>query len=409
MNLNCNVKVVDSIMGSGKSQAIINHINKSSTGEKFLVITPFLDEVERYREFCPKKNFKTPFFSGKSKLDDLRKLIEQGENIVSTHALFQKFDKSLISLCKNQNYTLILDEVAEIISEYPISRSDIDLLLEKYAYIQEESGRIFWRPEYSDYHGLFDPEKKICEYGGLAAYNNNLVVWLFPAEAFMAFHDIYVLTYQFNLQLQRYYYDYYGISYTYMGVEGDKLENYHLIPIEKKSDKCEYEFKKLIHVSDIPSLNKIGEDKHALSKAWFERNKNTSEMDQLKNNIFNYFRNVCHSASSNNLWTTFKKYQSSLKGKGYTKSFVPLNSRATNQYRNRTVIVYPVNRYLNPYVKNFFSTNGIKIDEDGYALSEMLQFIWRSAIREGKEIYIYVPSSRMRKLLKDWIEKNSHA
>ena len=51
--------------------------------------------------------------------------------------------------------------------------------------------------------------------------------------------------------------------------------------------------------------------------------------------------------------------------------------------------------------------NGIAVDGDGYALSEMLQFIWRSAIRDGKEIWVYIPSIRMRSLLKEWIEANS--
>ena len=52
-------------------------------------------------------------------------------------------------------------------------------------------------------------------------------------------------------------------------------------------------------------------------------------------------------------------------------------------------------------------TNGVSVDEDGFALSEMIQFIWRSAIRDGKEITLYVPSSRMRNLLLDWLEEIS--
>ena len=84
-----------------------------------------------------------------------------------------------------------------------------------------------------------------------------------------------------------------------------------------------------------------------------------------------------------------------------------MNSRATNKYRDRASVVYPVNRYLNPFVKNFFTSNHIAIDEEGFALSEMLQFIWRSAIRDGHEIWIYIPSIRMRRLLKEWIEYNS--
>ena len=66
-----------------------------------------------------------------------------------------------------------------------------------------------------------------------------------------------------------------------------------------------------------------------------------------------------------------------------------------------------MNRYQNTGIKNFFLQHGVEVDEDGFALSEMLQFIWRSAIRDGKEIWIYVPSARMRELLRDWIAENS--
>ena len=130
-------------------------------------------------------------------------------------------------------------------------------------------------------------------------------------------------------------------------------------------------------------------------------------MQVLKNNISNFFRHIRCDNSSDNIWTTFKDYKSLLKGKGYTRGYLPLNSRATNEYKKRTSVVYPVNRYLNPFVKNFFLTNNIDIDEDGYALSEMLQFIWRSAIRDGNEIWIYLPSVRMRGLLEQWISENS--
>ena len=44
------------------------------------------------------------------------------------------------------------------------------------------------------------------------------------------------------------------------------------------------------------------------------------------------------------------------------------------------------------------------MDEDQYALSIMVQWIWRSAIRDGDDIYIYLPSSRMRRILRDWID-----
>lgn len=81
MEFNCKVNIVDAIMGAGKTQSIMNYINQSDEDEKFLVITPFLDEIDRYRKYCSCKNFKAPTFlkddkdEKGSKLNDLKRLI----------------------------------------------------------------------------------------------------------------------------------------------------------------------------------------------------------------------------------------------------------------------------------------------------------------------------------------------
>jgi hypothetical protein len=107
--------------------------------------------------------------------------------------------------------------------------------------------------------------------------------------------------------------------------------------------------------------------------------------------------------TNENLWTTFKESQEIISGKGYTKGFLSSNTRATNEFRDRTAVAYLINKYFNPNVKLFFERYNITVDQDAFAVSEMLQFIWRSAIRDGKEIQLYIPSSRMRNLLIAWI------
>jgi hypothetical protein len=233
------------------------------------------------------------------------------------------------------------------------------------------------------------------------------MVWLFPIETFNSFRNIYILTYRFDLQMQKYYYDYYGLPYEYLSVTGDSMDTYRLTAYSDEINYIKYNYRELIHICENDKLNMIGDRDTDLSKGWYERNKRNVSMSVLKNNMSNFFRNIRGGKSSDNIWTTFKDYYSYLIGKGYTKGFLPLNSRATNEYRDRTSVAYPVNRYLNPFIKNFFVTNNIIVDEDGYALSEMLQFIWRSAIRKGEEIWVYIPSIRMRNLLKQWIEENS--
>jgi len=174
MIFNCKVNIVDAIMGSGKTMSIINYIN-NSFNEKFIVITPFLDEVTRYRESCKEQNFKTPKFDNKtSKLDSLKTLINRGENIVSTHALFQKFDNELIDMCRAQNYTLIMDEVANVIDEYFLSKQDFEILKNTYVDINPETKQLIWKKEHSDYQGKFDNEKRLCELGSLVCYGDNI-------------------------------------------------------------------------------------------------------------------------------------------------------------------------------------------------------------------------------------------
>lgn len=405
MNFDCNVKVVDMIMGSGKTSAAINLINETDEGTKFLFITPYLEEIERIKEKCPEKNFKDPQPRG-TKLRDLKLLISKGENIVSTHALFRKFDKELIDLCRVSNYTLIMDEVTDVVEKYEITKEDFQLLKSEFIDIDEETGLIKWRDDKQDYYGKFSEEKRLCDLNCLSYYGGNIMMWLFPVDAFNAFRNIYILTYMFSAQIQRYYYDYYNLPYSYTYVEGTNSSDFNFTENCVETN-CKYDFKSLIHILEEEKLNAIGDRQYDLSKSWYLRNKNNVVLKQLKNNIKNFFTHKRKSRTSENLWTTFTDFKKNLSGDGYGRAFVPLNMRASNKYKERTSVAYPVNRYLNTGVKNFFVNHNVEVDEDGFALSEMLQFIWRSAIREGHEIWVYIPSIRMRELLKEWLENNS--
>lgn len=407
MEFNCNVKIVDEIMGKGKSYSAMNFINGSNGDEeKFLVITPYLNEIKRYKDYCSKKNFKQPMYRESSKFDNLKDLVNKEENIVASHALFQRFDNELIDMCRAKNYTLIMDEVANVVEEYPISKSDFEILKKDFVYI-DDLNRIRWEEEKSSYIGEFSHIKRLCDLGSLSLYGGSVMVWLFPIDAFNAFRNIYILTYMFDAQMQRYYYDYYRLPYKYIYVSGDSPDNYRFTDEKDITFNNFTDYKSLINIVDNERLNRIGDRETDLSKAWFERNRGNIALSQLKKNTTNFFRNIREDKASDNIWTTFKDYKKFLQGKGYTKGFLAINTRATNEYRSRTSIAYIANKYMNPVVKNFFTQHGVVTDEDGYALSEMLQFLWRSAIRDGKEIWIYIPSVRMRNLLKTWINQNS--
>lgn len=403
---NYDIKIVDSIMGSGKTHAAINYINHS-IGENFIVITPYLSEVERYKNCCQNRKFIEPTIKNEcgTKSEGFKKLLKQKRNIVTTHALFHKFTDEMINICQANNYTLIMDESIEAISEYSLSPFDISNLKESFVDIDEKTKMLKWKRAKKKYEGAFSKEKALCALNSLFYYNDYKMLYLFPSKVFEAFRKIFILTFMFDCQFQKYYFDFLKIPYTYATIQGNSPDSYSFSQ-EKNINLLVkgHNYKNAIHIIDHEKLNSIGDKEASLSKKWFEKNKDDpSTVKILKNNLSNYFRHIRDDNAKDVIWTTFKDYKSLLKGKGYTKGFVSLNARATNDFQDRTSIAYIANRYVNPNIRNFFSQHNITIDEDKYALSEMLQFIWRSAIRNGKEIWIYVPSIRMRRLLEEWI------
>ena len=394
------LKVVDAGCGVGKTTAMINYINQDKEDSKFLYITPFLTEVERIKNACKDKNFQEPA-ELPTKTEDLLRLVEKGYNIVSTHALFKKLTDKVLDLTQFNDYILIIDEAADVLEEIEITKNDLKTIITEYTTI-DENNTVHWNEWNNDYEGRFEDYKNMIQMGGVKAHRSDTgevvsLVWAFPISIFESFKEVYILTYMFNGQ--KAYYEYNKVNIIQMYVKDFQLTT------EPQTYNYE-EQKKLITVIEDEKLNSIGNNRGSLSMSWFSRNAKTALMKQLQNNINNFFKNIVKGTPINQkLWTTFKEYSEVVKGKGYTNAFVPINIRATNDYKESTAVAYIANRYMKPTLKHFFEVSGIEVDEDTYALSELIQFIYRSAIRDGKPITVYIPSKRMRELFKDWINK----
>ena len=382
------VKIIDSICGSGKTSYAIQMINECSDTGKFIYITPFLDEVERVKKSCD--NFISPQYLGTSKFDHFHKLLIQGKNIVSTHALFRMATQETKDLIEGNGYTLILDEVMDVLEELPLRKNDLPTILSTGLAHKDENDFLIW--DQSDYDGRYNDVKTMCENKSIFVVNDCCLMWTFPIEVFESFSEVYVLTYMFSSQLQRYYYDLYDLPYEYYRVQ-KKDCGYTLVSHDGTVDV----FNGKINIY-YGSMNNIGDGTYDLSVGWYDKHKYT-KVKILKNNIYNYFFNVVRSKGKYNLWTTFSDYESKLRGKGYTSGFLAHNSRSTNNYIGKTTIAYCVNKFISPMVVHFFKSKGVTIDQDKYALSELIQFVWRSAIRRNQEINIYIPSKRMRNML----------
>ena len=399
------VKVCDSMCGSGKTQAAINLMNK--TPEKnFLFVTQFLDEVKRIKTECKDRGFIEPTQLGDGKLGSLQDLLEKKRNIASTHSLFRRYDDYVVSLIKNGHYTLILDEVINIVDMLDVHPDDInDAIAMKHIAVGEDD-RVYWIDD--NYKGYFTQYKKQIQSGHVVMNEGKLLLWLFPTNIFEAFDEVIILTYMFGAQMQKYYYDLNHVEVEYVGVRHVRDLIYEFCDVADQNFKPKIKDK--IHIVDDEKLNEIGDPYHALSVSWFKKDLLAPDhpmINKLRNNITNVYINKFKSPSNLNLWTTYKEFKKRLSNKGYATGFLEFTCRAKNDYRGKTNLAYCVNVFMQPVFKNYFTANGVEVFEEKYALSEMIQWVWRSAIRDGKEIWIYVPSSRMRTLFQNWIEEVS--
>lgn len=396
------VTIIDSMMGTGKTSWAIDKMNNDNNNN-YIYITPYLNEVQRIKQHCNNKRFTEPINVGNGKLDSLHNLLLKNKNIASTHALFKMASDETRELLKANSYILVLDEVMDVIQQIPLKKDDLKLLLdnELIRIDSNDNNMVIWNNDKLDISTKYDDIKQMCLNKNVYMVNNCLFMWTFPVDIFTTFKEVYILTYLFDGQIQRYYYDLYNINYEYKSIHklndtyilGEYIHTYNMKKIRNR-----------INILD-DNINLIGDYEFALSSSWFKKDKNKILINQLKNNTYNYFTNKINGQSKYNMWTCFKADKSKLSGKGYMRGFVTLTARATNEFSHKYNLAYLSNIYLNPLVKQFFTDRNIKVNEDIYALSELIQWIWRSRIRidNNDNINIYIPSSRMRRLLKTWL------
>lgn len=388
----------DEVMGSGKTTAAIKAINAASAEQKFMFVTPYLSEVARIKEGCAEKEFCEPVEGFDCKTADLERLIDVQANIVTTHALFTMMPLEYLEKIRETGYVLFLDEALEPMEPLTgIDPLDAEYATDKLIRINEDSS-VEWIAS-EKYHGQFTFLRNMCDKGYLRGAVSEegaaCFVHILPTAYFTSFKDVVIMTYLFSGQILK----------NYLNIE--KLPHRRLFLnyeeqmfASKREGTFRRDYRPLITILDNPRMNAIGDKKTALSHSWYARN----DLKQVSNNLNNFFKNMMKSPANSRLWTVFADCKEEVGGSRYSKSFLACNTRATNEYKDRTVLAYLVNRYRNPFFVRYFRYYGVETNNDIFALSEMLQWLWRSALRDGKHIILYIPSRRMRDLLKAWLD-----
>lgn len=416
------VTVVDSIMGSGKTSWAIRYINESSANKRFMFVTPYLTEVQRIIRGT-NKEFVEPTKANEQdkKLNDLKQLINGGRNIACTHELLKKSDRELIQLLDGANYTLILDEALDVITQVEKSSDDIGILINAKddngnpVINISDQGEVKWvNDDYKE--GSYTSIRNVANCGNLMYFEEEVkkkmqrsMYWIFPVDIFTAFEEVYILTYMFNGQVQSYYFQLHHINYIFKSVR-EINGIYTLVDYIDFKNEDRSHLKELFNIyykrpRDQEDINSIGDKHNAFSTNYLSTKvKNKSFREVTKNHCRNFYRHKAKLRTEDVMWTVKEEHKEILCPLGLKERFVPMNARATNEYSNVKGCIYLVNRYMIPNIFKFFSKRDIKVNQELFALSELLQWLFRSAIRNGEPIDVYIPSSRMRGLLERYLD-----
>ena len=404
------INIIDDICGKGKTNYVINEMQEGITqGKQYIYVTPFLDEInDRILKEIPE--MVTPK-KVTTKMSSLIQLLEEGENIATTHTLFKMLNKDVLEILKNNNYILIIDETLDVIEQVGVTSKDLDTIINTFADVNINN-KLTWKDKH--YKGKFESYKELADTDNLYLYrdkNGNAVTlfWQFPHQIFSAFKETWILTYMFDCQLFAMYLKSYGYTY----------KKYSL---NNQSQLTKYTFnrldKTLFNILQGDNYNAFGNRRSALSKAWLQRKENgesiATNAEIARKKMYGLCRNGCKAwnikqiKAKDMIWTTYKDVL--LKGSetgiylpSYRSSWLALNSRATNDYQDRHYILYGCNLFFNPLMKQYFQQQNIEVQEDSWALSMLVQFICRSAMRKGEKVYLYVPSARMRNMFMDYL------
>lgn len=413
--------------------AICKWMEENNHIYKFFYISPLLEEVKdggRIQQACPLTRFVAP----ETKRDDednhhdtkgshLLELLRIGANITCTHNLYLNMTDEHFSEMEKHNYVLVVDEEIAMIDDYhAYSAPDVTSLIELGVIsVQETDGMLIWCGQdidsnldkaFDDFRHKYSKFKRHVQNKMLyvSKRKDDMFVTQLPVKLITSSKRAIILTYMFEGNILSSFLKLKGIPYKTF----DEITP--IIPSKK-------EIAKLINLYS-PTNQKWKKDLKLSVSAYSKMS--TQDIKHIEGYILSIARSW--RASSYDLLYTFPKNRSNLDVKSKAAKIKPSglvdtelkiqkcpenvcwlasNTRATNAYRHKTCVIHAYDRYPNQSVASYLQDYGYPINADVFALSEMLQFIWRSAIRDGKPINLAILSKRMKDLFLGWLQEEN--
>lgn len=461
------VSIVDNIMGSGKTTKMIEQVKAEIAArpdEPILIIVPYLDEIRRYLKeingLAPgfkdewehdengeyiikagkkvfkyeaisqlnKVGFKTPINKDGSKTDNLKNLLSGCKNIITTHTLYTRWDECIADLIRSGEYKVIVDEEIECFKSLNLNlgrRERMDLIECDYLSVDEEH-KVHWNRNKDEIDGTFSGNKEYKEIrkyaldGDLFIYGNLLkdakpfIAWSVPKSFYCCAKSYKIMTYRFQASFLAAYFKHHNIPFRFEDRASTSI---------KDNKELKRLARKLIEIVETPA-SLIGRGTMYCHKHLNDIDK--KEMDKIKKNLTNclarthkvapeklllthsqrfaYYADKTKVDADGNYLKNNRKDKKILTPTKYKDSHLAFSCKGTNDYADRNFVVYLHNVYPNSAIKTYLDDKKVPFDPEEYALSVMLQFIWRSAVRKGETIKLMIPSLRMHRLFTEWLE-----
>lgn len=408
------IELLDSIMGSGKTQGVIQWM-LNNPQNKYLYVSPMLTEIEeRIPTACQALEFTYPRTEEyKTKGQHLLKLLEEGCNVSFTHSLFTDLTKQHLALIRKHEYVLIVDEEVAFIEPYKgnYSRDDI-VSLEKAGHIRVEEdnlGRVVW--QWYDDNEMNDTAysklKRMSDLGMLycAKRDRKIMVVHLPIELVQSSRRVILLTYLFKGSVME----------SFMDLKGIEIVPFKEVTPPKTTKDVLTKAKSLITFIDTTTTKAVSN--LSMSSTWYSKNATTADLEKVSNAIFSVYRKFGDKESfiftapkslADYQYVKDEKLKRNIIHKKMPKDvdWIYCGTKATNMWSHKSIAVHAYNRYVNTAIKAYLQDYGTPPDDDMFALSEMVQWIFRTCIRNDEPLQLCIFNNRMKGLLCNWLNGN---
>ena len=402
------ISIIDAPCGSGKTTAMIDGFMPE---KKYLVVVPYLSEADRIISSSKLVPFQQPSDEAahSTKSESIEALLLEGANIATTHNLYS----SIVHMVRQgllDDYHIIIDEVPDVCEQVrdknPRSINEFYL---KNGYITVDGdGLVRATQKWDDLHQeVADTlDTKIYHYaksGCLYLLKSSLFIWAIPLDLMTAGQSVTIMTYM---------------------AQGSMLMAYlkkFNIPCEIIKDKpAEVAFKGMareqITVKSIASLERMSLSWSGQTSSVGATKRHRKVSTALKNlrgrDLVGIDQQHIMLTCVKSLW--FQRGDSACRRPrpaGFSKDsklfqchWLANTTRGTNQYSHCSHLIYLYDKHLHSFIKAWLGMDS-SAQNDAYALAELVQWVWRSRIRKGEPITLYLPSERMRRLFLNWLDE----